>query len=179
MPSSSHAFIYAVAIGSNRRGRHGSPLAEVQAAIAALSGVVAVSPVVASAPAGPSIRRFANAVILLDSAEEPSALLARLKAIERGFGRRRGQRWGARVIDLDIILWSGGAWCSPGLTVPHVAFRARDFVLGPLAAVAPDWRDPLSGLSVRQLHLRLTKRTPDPNASPVWARSSVGRATDF
>jgi len=158
VPTSSHAFLYAIAIGSNRRGRHGGPVAEVRAAVAALSGVVAVSPVVASEPVGPSIRRFANAAVLVESRDEPPALLARLKAIERAFGRRRGQRWSARVIDLDIVLWSRGPWRSVGLTVPHVAFRERDFVLGPLLSVAPNWRDPLSGRSVRQLHARLRRR---------------------
>ena len=98
-----YAPCYAIAIGSNRRGRHGSPVAEVAAAIAALGRVVAESPVLSSAPIGPSIRRFANAVVLIESEVAPPAMLARLKAIERAFGRRRGARWGARVIDLDIV----------------------------------------------------------------------------
>nr|WP_208411874.1 2-amino-4-hydroxy-6-hydroxymethyldihydropteridine diphosphokinase [Sphingomonas naasensis] len=142
-------------MGSNRRGRHGSPEAEIAAALGALGGVVAVSPLLRTAPLGPSKRRFANAVALIESDETPPELLARLKAIERAFGRRRGRSWGARVIDLDIVLWSGGTWGEPGLTVPHAAFRARDFVLRPLLAVAPDWRDPVSGLRVRQLAARL------------------------
>ncbi len=170
---------YVIGVGSNRRGRHGGPQAEVCAAIAALGDTVAASPVVSSAPLGPSIRRFANAVVLVASEDAPPAMLARLKAIERAFGRRRGRRWGARVIDLDIVLWSGGAWRSPGLTVPHSAFRERDFVLAPLLAVAPGWRDPLTRLTVRQLRARLTARRPAPNAALAWARSSVGRATDF
>ena len=145
---------YAIALGSNRRGRHGSPEAEIAAALAALGGVVAVSPLLRTPPLGPSKRRFANAAALIESDEDPPALLARLKAIERGFGRRRGRSWGARVIDLDIILWSGGAWGGPGLTVPHAAFRERDFVLRPLLAVVPGWRDPVSGLSIRQLAWR-------------------------
>ncbi len=160
MQTSTHPHLYAIAIGSNRCGPHGRPAAEVRAAIAALSGVIARSPVVASEPVGPSIRRYANAAALVESSDEPPAMLARLKAIERGFGRRRGQRWSARVIDLDIVLWSGGPWCSPGLTIPHVAFRERDFVLGPLRGVAPDWRDPLSGLTVRQLYARLRRARP-------------------
>lgn len=151
---------YAIAIGSNRRGRHGGPAAEVRAAIAALDGVRAVAPVVASAPLGPSLRRYANTVVLVDSALDPAALLVRLKAIERGFGRRRGRRWGTRVIDLDILLWSGGCWRSAGLVVPHVAFRARDFVLGPLARIAPDWRDPVGGRTVRQLHHMVDRSRP-------------------
>lgn len=151
---------YAIALGSNRRGRHGGPVAEVRAAIAALEGVVAVSPIIASAPLGPSIRRFANAAVLLESALAPPAMLARLKAIERAFGRRRGARWGARVIDLDIVLWSGGMWSTAGLTVPHIAFRERGFVLDPLRTIAPNWRDPVAGRTVRQLHARLNKPQP-------------------
>lgn len=151
---------YAIALGSNRRGRHGGPIAEVRAAIAALEGVVAVSPIIASAPLGPSIRRFANAVVLLESALSPPTMLARLKVIERAFGRRRGARWGARVIDLDVVLWSGGAWRTAGLVVPHSAFRERGFVLDPLRTIAATWRDPVTGLTVRQLHARLHKRTP-------------------
>jgi 2-amino-4-hydroxy-6-hydroxymethyldihydropteridine diphosphokinase len=151
-------FLYAIALGSNRRGRHGNPEAEVRAALVALGGVVAVSPVLRTPPLGPSKRRFANAVALIESDETPPALLVRLKAIERGFGRRRGRIWAARVIDLDIILWSGGAWHAPGLTVPHASFRARDFVLRPLLAVAPEWRDPVSGFSVRHIAWRHAKR---------------------
>ena len=59
----------------------------------------------------------------------PDELLAELKAIERDFGRRPGRRWGPRVLDLDIILWSGGAWGGPGPIVPHPEFRDRAFVL--------------------------------------------------
>jgi 2-amino-4-hydroxy-6-hydroxymethyldihydropteridine diphosphokinase len=151
---------YAIAIGSNRRGRHGSPAREVLAAIEALGGVTAASPILHTPPLGPSKRRFANAVALIESDEAPPALLRRLKGIERSFGRRHGQYWGARVIDLDIVLWSGGSWGEAGLTVPHRLFRHRDFVLAPLLRVAPDWRDPLTGRSVRQLHARLTRRLP-------------------
>lgn len=152
---------YVIALGSNRRGRHGSPVAEVRAALAVLEPVAA-SPIAASVPLGPSLRRFANAVAVVESALPPPAFLARLKAIERDFGRRPGRRWGARVIDLDIVLWSGGLWASAGLSIPHPAFRQRGFVLGPLAGVAPGWRDPVTGRSVRQLAARLTRRRPLP-----------------
>jgi 2-amino-4-hydroxy-6-hydroxymethyldihydropteridine diphosphokinase len=150
--------VYAIALGSNRRGRHGSPEAEVAAALAALGGVIAVSPVLRTAPLGPSKRRFANTIALIETDEEPPTLLRRLKAIERSFGRRRGRNWGARVIDLDIILWSGGMWGERKLIVPHARFRERDFVLRPLLAVAPDWRDPVSGLRIRQIAHRLARR---------------------
>ena len=163
---------YVVAVGSNRRGRHGSPHAEVAAALDALGGLA--SPILASAPLGPSSRTFANAVALVPSGLEPPAMLAMVKAIERDFGRRAGRRWGPRVIDLDLILWSGGAWSSPGLTIPHPAFRARGFVLAPLARVAPAWRDPLTGARVRHLLARLSRPSPR-----RVVRSSVGRASDF
>lgn len=143
--------IYAIGIGSNRRGRHGGPADEVRAAIAAIGGVVASSPIIATAPLGPSIRRFANAAILIESDEAPSMLLARLKRIEAAFGRRRGRRWGARVIDLDILLWSEGVWRSDGLTVPHVALAERGFVLAPLRRIAPGWRVPGAMRTIRQL----------------------------
>lgn len=151
---------YAIAIGSNRPGRHGGPVAEVRAAIAALDGVRSVAPIMSSAPLGPSLRRYANTVVTLDSPLSPPDLLARLKAIERGFGRRRGRRWGSRVIDLDIILWSGGSWHSPGLCIPHIAFRGRSFVLRPLRDLAPDWRDPVTGRTIRQLHQLVDRARP-------------------
>ena len=155
---------YVIAVGSNRPGRHGSPHAEVCAALAQLGGIA--SPVIASAPLGPSTRRYANAALLIESDHAPPAVLAELKAIERAFGRRRGRRWGARVIDLDIVLWSGGLWSSRDLTIPHAAFRTRDFVLAPLAMLVPGWRDPVTSLTVRQLHARLTA----PRAAPSRGR---------
>jgi 2-amino-4-hydroxy-6-hydroxymethyldihydropteridine diphosphokinase len=151
---------YIIALGSNRRGRHGGPRAEVRAALAAIGGVCAASRIHETAPLGPSIRRFANAVAMVETAEAPEELLRRLKAIERAFGRRRGQRWGARVIDLDIVLWSGGCWASRTLTVPHPRYRERRFVLAPLAEVAPQWRDPVTGRTTLPLLHAVDRRRP-------------------
>lgn len=161
---------YLIAVGSNRRhGLYGPPPRVVRAALeecAALGTVAARSPVIATAPMGAASRCFANAALVLDSELTPPALLAALKRMEREFGRRRGQRWGDRVLDLDIVLWSGGVWRSgrrsDGLTIPHPAFAVRDFVLTPARAIANDWRDPVSGLRVAQLHARLTRRRPLP-----------------
>ncbi len=153
---------YILALGSNRRGRHGGPRDEVQAALAAIGGVRAVSRIHETPPLGPSIRRFANAVARIETAETPEALLRRLKQIERAFGRRRGQRWGARVIDLDIVLWSGGCWASPALTVPHPRYRERRFVLAPLAEIAPRWRDPVTGQTTLPLLHAVDRRRPAP-----------------
>ncbi|MDO7841443.1 2-amino-4-hydroxy-6-hydroxymethyldihydropteridine diphosphokinase [Sphingomonas immobilis] len=151
---------YAIAIGSNRWGRYGPPVTQVQDArifLSEVGRVTASSPVIASPPLGPSRRRFANAVILFETMLDPPALLRALKAIERDFGRRPGVRWGARVLDLDIVLWSAGPYWDRTLTIPHPQFRKRRFVLDPLLRIAPDWRDPLSGLSVRQLAARARK----------------------
>lgn len=145
-----------------RHPRFGAPRQVILRALEELDvPVEAVSPVVATWPVGPSRRTYANAAAVVRSRMTPPEMLEHLKAIERSFGRRPGgQRWGARVLDLDIILWSGGIWASPGLGVPHAAFRNRRFVLGPAARIAPHWRDPLSGLTLRQLAARLDRKRP-------------------
>ena len=155
--------LYAIAIGSNRRHvRHGAPTGVVAAAIAELDAhfaLFAASPIIINPAVGGAGREFANAVALVESALEPQAMLAAVKAVERGFGRRPGKRWGARVLDLDLIAWSGGRFASHRLTIPHPRLADRDFVLGPLTAVAPNW--PLiGGLTARHLAARLGKRRP-------------------
>lgn len=149
---------YAIALGSNRRGRHGSPAENVRSAAAAI-GAERLSRVRLTPALGPAGRGFANAVALVASDLDPTALLARLKQVERDFGRRAGRRWGPRILDLDIILWSQGAWGGDGLIVPHPEFRRRRFVLEPLADIAPAWRDPITGATVRQLLHRLGRFT--------------------
>ena len=144
--------------------QHGSPEHVLEAAFARLDRkdvrLVARSAIIRSRPLGPSRRTFANAVALIETRFDPPRLLKRLKKIERQFGRRLGPRWSARVLDLDISLWSGGVWAAPELTVPHPAFRHRSFVIDPLATIAPRWRDPLTGLTVSQMKARLDRRRP-------------------
>jgi 2-amino-4-hydroxy-6-hydroxymethyldihydropteridine diphosphokinase len=154
--------LYAIAIGSNRpHGRFGRPPGLVESAIARLDeefGLFDASPIVLNAAHGGAGRDFANAVALVESALAPPAMLARLKALEREFGRRRGRRWGPRVLDLDLVLWSGGKFSSRTLAIPHPRLASRSFVLQPLAAIAPAWR--VGALSVRQLAHRLAQRPP-------------------
>ncbi len=145
-----------------RHVRHGDPRAVLAAAIGALADadleIKAISPVIATPPLGPSRRRYANAAAIASTGLGPEELLDRLHTIEHAFGRRRsGQGWSARVLDLDIVLWSGGAWASEALVVPHREFRSRAFVLAPARTIAPEWRDPVTGKTVRQLHARLTR----------------------
>lgn len=157
--------LYAIGLGSNRRHvRFGDPRAVLLAALAALESddieAVDSSPIIASDPIGPSRRRYANAVALVASPLSPPEMLERLQDIEASFGRRIGQRWSARTLDLDILLWSGGAWADSRLTIPHPAIEQRAFVLGPLRTIVPEWQHPLHGRSVRQLAARLTRPKP-------------------
>lgn len=123
--------------------------------------VISTSRNVRSRPVGPSQRTYANAATVVCTGLDPCELLALCKRIEREFGvRRRGRRWRARALDLDLILWSGGIWASPELTIPHREFRTRAFVLNPAATIAGVWRDPISGYTVRQLKIRLERKTP-------------------
>lgn len=158
------SYLYAIGLGSNRRhGRFGGPAAVLRAAVAALDGaevrVVELSRVIATPALGPAGRSFANAAMIVETALEPPELLVRLKAIEAAFGRRRGRRWGPRVIDLDILLWSAGRHGrGRGLAVPHRSLELRDFVLRPLAAIAPGWKVGRGARTVRHARSRLNRR---------------------
>lgn len=169
--------IVAIALGSNRpHGRFGRPPAVVMAAAEALHArglpILCMSPVIATAPIGPSRRQFANAALTTRWPGDPVGLLRILKDIERAFGRRPGRRWGPRVLDLDILLIGDHRIDLPALTVPHRDMAARRFVLAPLAAVLPDWHHPKTGLSTRQMLARLGRRheiAPDGQTVPALA----------
>ena len=155
--------LYAIAIGSNRpHGRFGRPSGVVEAAIARLDeefGLFDASPIVLNAAHGGAGRDFANAVALVESALDPPAMLSRLKSLERDFGRRAGRRWGPRVLDLDIVLWSGGTFRSR--TADHPAPASS-----PAAASCSSrsrrsrrrWR--VGALRIGHLAHRLARRRP-------------------
>ena len=155
--------IYAIAFGSNQpRSRKLTPRRLVAKAMKRLSkkpfSALAVSRLIETPPLGPSRRRYANAAMLVDTKLSPPELLRKLNKMERKAGRhRRARKWSARTLDLDILLWSGGIWADDDLIIPHPEFRKRDFVLRPLAQVAPAWRDPLTGLTPRHLLAHLHK----------------------
>ena len=163
---------YLISLGSNiRHARYGQPRKVIAAALQQFDGgefaLVSASPIIETAPLGPSRRRYANAVAVVGSDHGPVDALSALQGIERDFGRTRiGQPWRARVLDIDIVMWNGGAWASDGdegsVVIPHPAFRSRAFVLGPAASIAGSWRDPLSGLTINHLTARLTKPRPAP-----------------
>lgn len=155
--------LYAIAIGSNRRhGRFGRPPDVVAAAIARMDKefeLFDASQILLNPASGGAGRDFANAVALVISKLAPETMLVALKAIEREFGRRPGRRWAQRVLDLDLIVWSGGRLTSRSLVIPHPRLKERGFVLGPLASIAPQWRID-SALTARHLAYRLGKRRP-------------------
>jgi 2-amino-4-hydroxy-6-hydroxymethyldihydropteridine diphosphokinase len=92
-----------------------------------------------------------NGVVIGVTALEPQALLERLLAIEQGFGRTRPYGGAPRTLDLDLILYGNSVIDEPGLVVPHPRFRDRRFVLEPLAEIAPDRVDPVSGRTMAEL----------------------------
>ena len=165
--------VYAIAIGSNRcHGRHGRPAGVVTAAIGELDrrfDLFDASPILLNAASGGAGRDFANAVALVQSNAEPEAMLGALKAIERDFGRRPGKRWGARVLDLDILAWDGGSYRSRRLVIPHPALERRAFMLQPLAAIVPGWRL-RGGLTARHLASRQRPRAPNGTKSALARR---------
>jgi 2-amino-4-hydroxy-6-hydroxymethyldihydropteridine diphosphokinase len=136
----------------------GANLGEVRASfrsalarLDAVGEVVARSSLYSSAAVGPPQPDYLNAAIRLHTELEPRELLDRLLAIERDLGRERRERWGPRVIDLDILWIAGHAVDEPGLTVPHPRLGERPFALLPLIEVAPDATDPRSGASYAAL----------------------------
>ncbi len=100
--------------------------------------LVAVSPLYDSAPMGPPDQPdYCNAVAALDTDLAPLELLGELQAIEQAHGRVRHRTWGERTLDLDLLLYGNLIMDSALLTLPHPGLSSRDFVLYPLADIAP------------------------------------------
>ena len=155
MTAQSHQVL--LALGSNLGDREGALRAAVEA-IAGVLGtrVVAVSHAYESEPWGVVDQpAFLNAAVAIETVMRPLDLLHAVKDIERRLGRAPdGVKWGPRVIDIDIVLWGDVAGSWPGLTLPHSEFRRRAFVLAPLAEIAGEARDPVTGMTVVELARR-------------------------
>ena len=105
----------------------------------------------ATAPVGPSQPEFRNAVVALVTRRSPASLLAALLDIERAHGRVRAERWGPRLLDLDILLWGERVVDESGLHVPHPELHRRRFALEPLAELDPGARHPVCQKTVAEL----------------------------
>lgn len=171
-----------VALGANLPLSEQDPVSTLRATLHIVHSVPGISISAVSriwrtpavpAGAGPD---YANAVALIATALSPEAVLQHLHAIEADHGRDRTTgRWGARVLDLDLIAldnlvlpdaayqrsWMDlpaadqAARAPDRLILPHPRLQDRGFVLGPLAEIAPDWRHPVTGLSVSRMLERL------------------------
>ncbi len=133
-----------VALGSNL-GDRAAYLARARARLAALpeTRLVAASRIYETEPVGPPGQGpYLNQVVRLSTGLRPGRLLADLLAIEAENGRVRGERFGPRTLDLDLLDWGGLAVRARGLTLPHPRLHLRAFVLVPLAELDPNWRHP-------------------------------------
>ena len=153
-----------VAVGSNLGDRWGR-LAQAARALRAAPGVAVVraSRVWDAAPMGPPQPRYLNAVLELETTRTPRSLLGLLREVERAAGRTRDVHWGARTLDLDLLLHGGLVVREPGLTVPHPGMAHRRFVLAPLAELRPEIPVPGADASVG----RLLEESPELDLSPV------------
>jgi 2-amino-4-hydroxy-6-hydroxymethyldihydropteridine diphosphokinase len=148
-----------IGVGSNLGDRR----AAVAFAAERLAGILSdstLSEVVETDPEGEGLEDqplFLNAVIVGVTSLSPRRLLDELMAIENAFGRERPYAGAARTLDLDLVLLGDEVVDEPDLHVPHPRFRERFFVLGPLAQVAPEIRDPVTGLRVSELLRELLK----------------------
>jgi 2-amino-4-hydroxy-6-hydroxymethyldihydropteridine diphosphokinase len=94
---------------------------------------------------------FVNTAIKADTDMTPRELLTFVKQVEKKVGRVARFRWGPREIDIDIILYGEVIHETPTLTLPHLSFRERDFVLRPLCDLNPEALDPVTNQTVQQL----------------------------
>jgi 2-amino-4-hydroxy-6-hydroxymethyldihydropteridine diphosphokinase len=146
----------AVALGSNVGDRQ----AHLDFGVSALRGLLknlVVSRYYETVPvgvAGPQ-SLFLNAAVIGQTAQMPRAILDALLAVEQERGRERPFLRAPRTLDLDLILLGDLVLDEPGLVVPHPRFRERRFVLEPLAEIAPELRDPVTGFSIALLLSRV------------------------
>lgn len=141
----------ALALGSNQGDRE-RILRDAVAALAEHVTNLRVSTFHDTKPVGVGPQpRFLNAAATGETSLSARDLLNTLLDIERRFGRERPYPGAPRTLDLDLILYGRVTIDEPGLIVPHPRFREREFVLAPLAEIASDWTDPVTGRTVREL----------------------------
>ena len=141
----------AIGLGSNLGDRR-AHLDHARARLGAILAEFTCSAYVETEPVGVGPQpRFLNAAAVGQTALEPRALLETLLAIERERGRQRPAPGAARTLDLDLVLFGDLIVAQEGLRVPHPRFRERRFVVAPLAEIAPDLVDPITGKTVGEI----------------------------
>ena len=142
-----------IGIGSNL----GSKKENYQEALARIAkmtstNIVKESSLYESEPLGESKERYANGVIEIATDLKPDELLKKCKNIERAMGRKKvRKRWGARIIDLDLLLYNSLKLDKRNLKIPHPEMHKRKFVLIPLSEIAPQIVHPILGLTISKL----------------------------
>lgn len=142
----------AIALGSNL----GNSLDTVTNALKSLANIPGIDLVATSSwyhtkPIGPPQPDYVNGCAVLQVQLQPAELLTLLQGIELQFGRVRTEKWGARTLDLDILLYDDLVMNTANLIIPHPYFTKRAFVLLPLAEIAPNWIEPMSKKAIAQL----------------------------
>ena len=116
---------------------------------------------------------FLNAVIVGISEWKPPSIINFLKSLEREHGRKETERFGPRVMDLDLVAFGDTVWESEGVKVPHPRAHERDFVLLPLCEVWPDWKHPLLKKTASRLLEEISKTRP--SSAKVFAPPLLDR----
>ena len=143
----------AIALGSNLGDRRAGIVFAAER-LAPFITNLQLSDLIETEPAGEGLQDqplYLNAVVVGETSLGARALLDEMLGIEQAFGRERPFPAAPRTLDLDLILLGDAVIHEAGLEVPHPRFRERFFVLGPLAEMAPDMVDPVTGLRVGQL----------------------------
>ncbi len=146
-------------------GNLGDPAAAIAAALSELDDagqVSAVSRIWKTRPVGPEQPDFSNAAAVINWPAGPGALLARCRQLEIDAGRNREteQRWGPRVLDLDLLVAERIVCVGPELELPHPRFHERRFALEPAAEIAPGWRHQLLGHTIEELLAKAREQDP-------------------
>ena len=127
-------------------------------------------------PVGPPQPDFLNGAAKGTADLSPEGLLKLFKKVEKETGREDGPRWGPRVVDLDLLFYGESVIGTPSLTVPHPRLAEREFVLVPLAEIAPTWRHPKLHKTVLELLEALYLYADYPPSRPVEAMEPVAQA---
>jgi 2-amino-4-hydroxy-6-hydroxymethyldihydropteridine diphosphokinase len=169
----------AIALGSNLSSEIGDSEKIVRSAIVQLASFTEIEIIQVSRwyrtkaitlPNSAPQPDYINGCAILKTSFEPLQLLQSLFDTEQMFGRERRERWGARTLDLDLLLYGDRQIDTPELVIPHPRMCDRAFVLLPLAEIVADWIHPITGIAIGKLAknpLDLDSSHPIPIANQV------------